>query len=271
MPYKIKCEARTDWSNETRDDLTINCNPELSGGLEVWGDTMWQWEMNVFHKPTGSIIRNNNSKSSDGTEVSALEAWRAAQPMKKIKDITKEDIRAYGPLSFRVKLVKDKRYTEEEVNAMTNEELSKLPPICNNLAYKEWTTIGAEVDTQMEYNWFFEAYSTKLREMITMGEIEEDKSLIWQTWAIQRNYPKTILGLSLPCINDKKAKIPIIWQEIQGLDNARWEFASRIEHLKKLPADERPTKEEWVDTVLELHNNIISQLKGVWEDVKDLL
>ena len=58
---------------------------------------------------------------------------------------------------------------------------------------------------------------------------------------------------------------------MKSTQRVRYGKVDPIEHLKKLPADERPTKEEWVDTVLELHNNIISQLKGVWEDVKDLL
>ena len=31
-----------------------------------------------------------------------------------------------------------------------------------------------------------------------------------------------------------------------------------------------PTKEEWVETLLGLHNSIVSQLNGEWEDVKDL-
>lgn len=272
MPYKMKVTAKSDWeANQPREDLTIKCNPEYSGGLDVWGDSMWQWEMNVFHKPTGPVIRNNNSKLPDGTEVSALEAWTAAQPMKKIKDITKEDIRAYGPLSFRVKLVDDKRYTEEEVNGMTNEELSKLSPICKNLAYDEWTTIDAPDDTVMEYNWFFKSYQTKLRDIIKMGEIEEDKSLIWQRWAIEKKFPTGILGLSIPCVNPQKPNIPVIWQEIPGLGHARWEFATRIANLKTLPADHRPTKEEWVESLLGLHNSIVSQLNGEWEDVKDLL
>ena len=254
--YRIKYEARSDYGSEELGELLVTENTEYAGALEIWGFSMFRWELDVFHKPTGVVVKNNNQKLRDGSEVSAIDAWVSAQPMKKIKDITEKDVRACGPLGFRKKLVRDGRFSEKEVDDMTNEQLSELTPICDNLSYREWTVTGAESDSSFEYDWWFDRYKLAILEYAVEGILEEDNDTI-------KKYRHSD---AYRLIREGKEPIPLLFEEVSGLDNARWVYSTPIEQLADM---KHPlTKEEWVENVLMLHNEIVDTLSLEWERVK---
>jgi len=253
--YEINWERCSDGAGHVpAGTLEITQDPTNLSPFALWSHSLHSWEIDGFHKECKKIMRNNNSKLPDGTEVTVLESWALAQPMKKIKDITKEDTRHWGPLSFRVKLVDDKRYTEEEVDGMTNEELSKLTPVCNNLKYSEWTAFSSDDDTEGEYNWWLDAYGKQLKQLVAMDELTESEAA--KRWPDGKGY-------LIPNINEQKEPIPIQISEMTGGNTAFWQFSTGINKLSEM--NEPPTREEWIDSVAILHNSIIEKLEPNWQ------
>ena len=253
--YEINWERCSDGEGHVpAGTLEITQDPTNLGPFQLWSYSLHCWEIKAFHKECKKILRNNNSKLPDGTEVSALEAWSLAQPMKKIKDITKEDIRHWGPLSFRVRLVDDKRYTEEEVDGMTNEELSKLSPVCKNLAYSEWYHDSSDDDTEAEYYWWLDAYGKQLNQLVAMDELTESEAA--KRWPDGKGY-------LIPNINERKEPIPTQITKIQGCGTAMWQFSSEIGKLNEM--SQPPSREEWIESVAILHNSIIEKLEPNWQ------
>lgn len=188
--FEIKCESKTDNSSTKRPPLYIKESPRLSGPLEIWGWSMNQWELHVWHNEPSEKTRTDKDYNPDLPETT-------------------------------------------------------------------WTVLDAEDDTQIEYSWWFDNYKPMLQELVALGVLVPDNSI--------RLYPGST-GYRL--VHEGKESIPIRFTEIQGLSNARWAYATAIEDLANMESP--PTKEEWVEAILGIHNEIVESLQTEWNRVKTL-
>ena len=122
---------------------------------------------------------------------------------------------------------------------------------------RTWTVWDAEEDSQIEYSWWFEHYKPMLQEYVAIGMLVRDDTI--------RLYPRST-GYRI--VRKGKESIPIRFTEITGLSNARWAYATAIEDLANMELP--PTKEEWVEAILGIHNEIVETLQIEWDRVKAL-
>jgi hypothetical protein len=146
-----------------------------------------------------------------------------------------------------------------ELHVWHNEpsEKTRTAKATKNLPDKTWTVLDAEDDTQIEYSWWFDNYKPMLQELVALGALVPDNSI--------RLFPGST-GYRL--VREGKESIPIRYTEIQGLSNARWAYATAIEDLANMESP--PTKEEWVEAILGIHNEIVESLQTEWNRVKTL-
>lgn len=121
---------------------------------------------------------------------------------------------------------------------------------------KSWTILDARDDTIIEYNWWFECYRKMILDRVGSG----DMTLVSNDKKTDRRIRFDYL------VEETDEPIRFTLTPVDGLSNARWNYRTDIEDLANMKNP--PSKQVWIEEILWMHNEIVSELQAEWDKVK---
>ena len=122
---------------------------------------------------------------------------------------------------------------------------------------KTWTVLDARDDSIVEYGWWFDNYQQVLVDYDAMHILDARPPFERSKGSRAARY----------YLNKDDNRIPITLHSVDGLSNARWLYRTDIADL--LDMEKPPSKKEWLEAVLSLHNDIVEGLNPEWDKVKE--